>query len=371
VFTREIKRIVFETSFKNDGSKFTRVPIAQVKQIAGRAGRYRTAVQDIRDTQMKSSTAGPTASSPSSENVGLVTTLHAIDLPYIQDAMSAEAPPLTAAGIQPPAEVVKRFASYFPPSTPFRFILKRLFDSSSIHNRNFISNNQEQLVTADAIEDIKELSITDRYTISLCPVNLRDESMRPILRAFARCVAGRSGGGFLDIPELNLEILDLPVSGNRDYLHQLEVLHKAIGLYCWLSFRFRGVFTNQAMAMYTKELVERQIERGLSEFSANKKLRSKLLFQRRKLKEEWMETMKREQSEEKQQLAEVDVETGMALERDEGGLSGQEKVREKASLQEPRMGEEEVMVPDEGERVGGMIPGRITKDENTAASVHG
>jgi ATP-dependent RNA helicase SUPV3L1/SUV3 len=268
------------------------VPVDQIKQIAGRAGRYRTATQALREAQNRPHAVDKVAPAAGG-NLGLVTTLHDLDLPYIQEAMNAEAPPLTSAGIQPPSELVRRFASYFPPSTPFRFVLKRLFDSSTLHTRNFYSNNQEQCRIADVIEDIKGMTVTDRYVFTLCPVNLRDAKMLPILRAYAKRVADRSGGGFLDIPELNLELLDRPRSGDKEYIEQLETLHRAIGLYNWLSFRFRGVFTNQAMAMYAKELAERQIERALNEFSANRKVRENLLFQRQELKKKWLEEAKK------------------------------------------------------------------------------
>jgi len=191
------------------------VSIAQVKQIAGRAGRYRTAPQALREAQIGVSSieASPTAPRPA-ENLGLVTTLYDVDLPYIHEAMKADLPPLTSGGIQPPSDLVKRFSAYFPPSAPFRFILKRLFDSSITHHRYFVARNEEQLLIADAIEDIKGINVPDRYVISLCPVNLRGGSMLPILRAFAKCIANRSGGGFLEIADLHLEVLDRPLSAN-------------------------------------------------------------------------------------------------------------------------------------------------------------
>ena len=92
-------------------------------------------------------------------------------------------------------------------------------------------------------------------------------------RAFATCMAEHTNGRLLDLPELNLEILEQPVSGSKEYLHELESLHKSVILYSWLSFRVGGVFTDRTLAAHVKELVEERMIRALTEFSANKKLR--------------------------------------------------------------------------------------------------
>jgi ATP-dependent RNA helicase SUPV3L1/SUV3 len=364
---RNIKRIVFETSFKfNNDGVYGRLSIAMVKQIAGRAGRYRTATQDVRDSQITPSTGRETISStaedialPASldelnshvvkpvrgnhtlyspgmttlsvpENLGLVTTLHEADLPFIQDSMKADPPRLDTAGIHPPAEILKRFSAFFAPSTPFRFILRRLFNSATTNNRNFIASDREHLEIADVIEDIGPLSVVDRYIIAMCPVNPREDSGRNVVRAFAKCIARRSGGGFLDIPEINLEILDKPLSGDKDYLEELEMLHRAISLYCWLSFRFRAVFVNQSMAIHAKDLVEGQIERALNEFSANRKVRERLLFQSRRIKEEWLEAAKREEAmlERGRNLTVADADD--LIENPEKETSEEESAREQA-----------------------------------------
>ncbi|KAJ5152167.1 P-loop containing nucleoside triphosphate hydrolase protein [Penicillium capsulatum] len=113
----------------------------------------------------------------------------------------------------------------------------------------------------------------DMLTLMRSPMDTKDPSARDVISALGDCVANHERGRLLEIPNINLEVLQRPVSGNRDYMHELESLHKAIILYSWLSFRFGGMFTDRTLAAHVKELVEERLMRALTEFSSNKKLR--------------------------------------------------------------------------------------------------
>ena len=121
--------------------------------------------------------------------------------------------------------------------------------------------------------------------------------MPSVLAAFARCVGDNSSGALLDIPEIRLDILDKPIVANRDYIANLESLHKTLILYLWLSYRFAGVFINQAMAFHVKKLVEERIDKMLAEYSSSpaireriKRMRDEALRQISKLNEPVAET---------------------------------------------------------------------------------
>ncbi|KAL1962895.1 hypothetical protein VTN77DRAFT_9073 [Rasamsonia byssochlamydoides] len=255
------KRIIFETLVKRLPTGLVRLSVPEIKQIAGRAGRYRAANE-----------TGPDRGSDS-PNIGLVTSLEEVDLPYIQQAMSFEPPPLTAAGVYPPDPVFQHFSNYFPPGVPFQYLIKRLLSVSQVHPLFFMCDPVSQLEAAEIIDSVPGLSIEDQLVFMAAPVYARDPAVQRVCRAFARCVAEHSGGRLLDIPELNLEILEQPVSGKKEYLHELESLHRSIILYSWLSYRLGGVFTDRTLAGHVKELVEERMVRALTEFSANRKLR--------------------------------------------------------------------------------------------------
>ena len=291
-----IKRIVFETTFKFNGKRYEPIPIPHLKQIAGRAGRYRIAPQakltshSLQCSRNKNSGelyTNPTSIHSERSSVGLVTTLEKMDYPRIRRAMETEAEPVMAAGIFPPDSVVVKFAAYFAPSTPFSYVMRRLHEISSLHPRYFLCNLKDQIHIADIIEPVNNLTIEDRITFCSAPVSGREEEFHSIVVSFAQCVANAKevSSNLLDIPTLPLEILDREVSLNRAYLVNLEILHKALILYLWLSYRFTGVFTTQAMAIHLKEIVEEKIDTVLAQSSVSRRAKIKSLRQLAMLEE--------------------------------------------------------------------------------------
>lgn len=251
---------------KSDGTKYVPLQISEIKQIAGRAGRYRTAADAVSDNTPKGDGESK-AVVQKEKTVGWCTTLDQIDLDALKDAMSREPDPIKTAGLFPPSLIVERFASYFPPGTPFSYILLRLHEISEIHPRFHLCGLKEQLTIADAIHTIKGLSIQDRIMITSAPCNMRDPAEKKFLRTLAECIAEGKTGNLLELPNLPLDAMDEPARGDRSYLYSLEQLHKMVVLYLWLSYRFPNVFTTRPLAVYTKKLLEDQIENTLTQFS--------------------------------------------------------------------------------------------------------
>ena len=224
---------------------------------------------------------------PSSTTVGLVTTLEKMDFPRIQRAMEAESEPVMSAGIFPPASVLIKFATYFAPETPFSYILQRLHELSSLHPRYHLCELKDKIDVADIIEPIRELTIEDRIIFCAAPASVRLQGFGDIVASFAQCVANSKdySSNLLDIPTIQLEILDREVTTDRKYLSQLETLHQALILYIWLSYRFAGVFRTQAMAVHVKEMVEERIDKVLAQVSYQRKQKLKSLRQLAMLEE--------------------------------------------------------------------------------------
>ncbi|KAK5720638.1 RNA helicase [Elasticomyces elasticus] len=284
-----IKRIIFEASSKFDGVSRKTLSIADIKQIGGRAGRYRTAQfnakvgadsLDLASVKGDSPVEISATSDTEPENVGLVTTLEAFDFPIIAAAMTAEPEPIRTAGLFPPASVLERFSSYFPPGTPFSYILMRLHELSQVHSRFHLCGLREQIWIADLIEPVPGLTISDRNVICSAPASKSEDMFRTLLPAYAKCIATQTGGGILEIPELPLEVLDAEVSASREYLRSLERLHKGVVTYLWLSYRFAGIFTTRGLAHHVKGLVEGRIEEVLGRFSFSEVQRRKMAEKR-------------------------------------------------------------------------------------------
>lgn len=271
--------------------------ISEVKQIAGRAGRYKTAHEAVTDDKKASiadSAADPAiglddtpeTKLPNNQTVGWVTTLDQVDHTYLKTSMTREAEEITTAGLFPPSLIVERFANYFPPGTPFSYIMLRLHEISEIHPRFHLCGLKDQLSIADAIHTVKNLSVQDRIMICSAPINMRDPAEQRFLRSLAECIADDKSGALLDLEELPLQAMDKPSSGARDYLYSLESLHKMLVCYLWLSYRFPNVFTTRSLANYTKKLVEDQIEKTLTEYSFVEQARASMLRQREKARAE-------------------------------------------------------------------------------------
>lgn len=262
-FRSAIKRVIFESTIKSDGAKYVPLQISEIKQIAGRAGRYKTAADAVSDNTPNED--GQTA--PKEKTVGWCTTLDPVDLPALRNSMNREPDPIETAGLFPPSLIVERFANYFPPGTPFSYILLRLHEISEIHPRFHLCGLKEQLAIADAIHTVKGLTIQDRIVITSAPCNMRDKAQSDFLCTLAECIAENKTGSLLELPNLPLDVMDQKAKGTRQYLYSLEQLHKMIVLYLWLSYRFPNIFTTRPLAVYTKKLLEDQIEDTLTQFS--------------------------------------------------------------------------------------------------------
>ncbi|KAK2060150.1 P-loop containing nucleoside triphosphate hydrolase protein [Colletotrichum caudatum] len=251
----EIKRVIFETATKHDGTQWRTLTTSEIKQIGGRAGRFKTARQAATD---------PNGTAPVEEKkMGYVTTLDDEDLPVVEKAFSSETAPLDVASIQPPAFIVEQFAEYFPPDTPLSFILLRLRELAPVSERYSVHVPEASLRIADAIQDFP-MTIQERITILHAPITLRDNGQKEIVQAIAKCISTRGNGALYDIQPINLELLDATLEDfnnqGRRYLHSIEELHQAITLYLWVSYRFPNIFTSQALAFYVKDAVEEKIE---------------------------------------------------------------------------------------------------------------
>lgn len=269
---RSVKRIIFHSVNKYNGSYMEQLRVPQIKQIAGRAGRYRNAHQAMKGGEKKAD---------ESASVGLVTTFNESDLRVIQEAMGEEAPPVKRAGILPPGEYLEEVSARMPKGVPFEYILKRVCSAAEMHPRFSVCDITEQTALSRVIDDVDGLTISQRLVLSAAPAARNSERLVIVLKALAIFLGKREEVTIVDVPEIELEVLELPVSGDREYLQKLEDLHKSLILFLWLSYRFGSILKDRDMAIYAKELTEERINTCLLEFSANPLLRKKALAKKR------------------------------------------------------------------------------------------
>ncbi|GAC95881.1 hypothetical protein PHSY_003459 [Pseudozyma hubeiensis SY62] len=204
-----IKRVVFDTLSKWNGKEEVILSASQIKQIAGRAGRY--------GTQDKTA-------SGKTDLGGLVTTRHEHELEILRAALASPLLPITRAAIQPSSETLSQLSAMLP-SVDGRSGLRTLSQLyadvallSRIDSENyFLSDFSQQLTISPLIETASAgmLTVAERETFSNAPANTRDERVVAFL---CNSVRQFSRGGLVDFDtcaadlgmlEVEEEILDL------------------------------------------------------------------------------------------------------------------------------------------------------------------
>jgi ATP-dependent RNA helicase SUPV3L1/SUV3 len=246
------------------GSKVRKLlTIPEIRQIGGRAGRYRTSAQDGKSAPDSKKGA---SSASSEQKCGYVTSFESSDLDIIRKSIATDPAPIAQFGVAPTDAMVELFYNCFPAGIPYSFILARIFNTSEVSSRYFFCEVGETLEIADAIQSVKNMSVAERIKMCFAPASMRVEGQAELMKEIAEAVANQTGGDLLDLKTINFDVLDLPVKATRPYLHKLEVLHKSLVLYNWMSFRFPGVFTQRPLAMKAKQLVEKNIDECLLQF---------------------------------------------------------------------------------------------------------
>jgi ATP-dependent RNA helicase SUPV3L1/SUV3 len=195
--------------------------------------------------------------------------------------MSEEAPPIRAAGILPPGDYLEALSMRLPKGVPFEYIMRRVSKSPEMHRRYAVCDIRDQCRLSRLIEDVPDLTVAQRLILTAAPATSNSGQLDIVFKALARAISENREVTVVDIPEIKVETLEKPLSGDRVYLESLEDLHKSLILFLWLSYRFISVFKDRDMAIYTKELTEEKINTCLLEFSANPALRKRVLTQRK------------------------------------------------------------------------------------------
>lgn len=292
----KIKRVIFDTLTKWNGSENVALSVSQIKQIAGRAGRYGTAEH---------------GSSPG----GQALTRHEQDMPLLHAALAAPTQPLPRAALQPASGLLeslalllpfaeeKASASSAPASHGKARSLAALYQDMSllahVEPRSFVlANFASQQAIAPILEARSRNSLThvEKEKWAHAPVNLRDEravawlgnavelyargelipfekcaehlgtleAEAAVLGVMQRAKARRSESGDVHAP---LELFTSPADAEIhtiDTLMLLESHHRSLSLYLWLSYRFPLAFCFQDAVEQRKARTEDAIEFCLS-----------------------------------------------------------------------------------------------------------
>ncbi|KAL1917419.1 uncharacterized protein VTP21DRAFT_3812 [Calcarisporiella thermophila] len=241
-----IRRIVFETLAKFDGTVMRPVSVSQIKQIAGRAGRFGTPY-----------------------DVGEVTTFHHHDLKFLHKAMEAPIAELEVAGLQPTMEIVELFAHQLP-NEKFSSLIQKFEDLARLDGDYFLCNFKDNKILAEYIDHL-DIPITDRYQFVMAPAPTRD----PLVMSYYLKFATIFSNGRACLLEDHVRLPEKPVA-TMEKLKELESLHRTIMLYMWLSARYRHCFGSAPEEVQKiKTQCEEQIDETLRAIAFLRQFRNK------------------------------------------------------------------------------------------------
>lgn len=269
----KIQRVIFDALSKWDGQRRVPLSLSQIKQIAGRAGRYGT------------SRTGAAAS-------GEVLTRHEDEMPLLRAALAAPVRPLTHASLQPTARQLEALALVQRGrARGVAALLDEVRACAQLDVQTFaLSEFDTQKGMAPILARARGLTHHEQERWSHTPVNFRDERAvawvaaaveryaRGELVRFEACAAGlgtleaeaavddaRRAAEAARPPADAAAPLALYATAGEDVLGiaalmLLESLHRTLTLYLWLGFRFPLAFCFRHEVEALKTRTEGSIE---------------------------------------------------------------------------------------------------------------
>ncbi|KAL0548229.1 hypothetical protein IC582_012677 [Cucumis melo] len=250
-----ISRIIFSTMKKFDGSEMRELTVPEVKQIAGRAGRY-----------------------GSKFPIGEVTCISGDDLPLLHSSLKSASPTIERAGLFPTFELMYLY-SRLHPEYGLRRILEHFVENAKLSENYFIVDCEVMLKVA-AVLDEMPLSLHEKYLFCISPADMDDEITSQGLTQFAQNYANK---GIVRLREIfkegTLKVPETPAA-----LVELESIHKVLDLYVWLSFRLEESFPDRELAVSQKSFCSMLIEEFLGrlgmQIPTRRKFKSNILRSR-------------------------------------------------------------------------------------------
>ncbi|KAK6544571.1 RNA helicase [Orbilia ellipsospora] len=304
-----IKRVVFSTMYKWDGQNNVVIPVPLTRQIAGRAGRYRSASDDKKalpasplpsppkvgdglDWNDSAETLTPPEAVeppkqtiPADGKTGYVTTIQSHDLEVLRENVNTEPPPIEVAIVLPRSDIVESYCALFPADTPFWEILSKMGSQADVSDLFKFCNIKPMIDVAKLLEPtefelqkgdyaLSQLSDIEKVNLSLAPVKLTIESCVTAFREFAKRIAKGERSTLLSMPKhvIDIEVLDLQAAQPALVMKRLEELHTVIMLYAWCSQRFKHTLTGDDITQRLKAETEIQIDRAMKEQNAQNEM---------------------------------------------------------------------------------------------------
>ena len=207
-----IRRVVFSAMQKFDGTQRRDLTVQEVKQIGGRAGRY-----GLHEEGVVAVLAG--AGSPEALKALLNAT--------------AVAPPELRPLVQPDADIIAAVAAEIGSASLFGVLarIKRAVLRKDDPNYR-LADLEAAMSIATAIDGVTRLTLLERWTYALCPIDLRDNGVARLSRWALEHGAGRA----VSPPEAGK--LPAPDRASSDELQRGEKVQRRLVAWRWMAQRF-------------------------------------------------------------------------------------------------------------------------------------
>ena len=262
-----IRRVIFSTTKKFDGTAERDLSSSELKQIAGRAGRFKSIF--------------PT---------GYTTSFTDMEQKLIKYAVDTDLKQVPYAGILPTYEQLELFVTSipeYPNEKSFSDILEDFSDLATVDNNFFLCGFSSMLDIAKTIDDV-DLPLKARYIFCLAPCATGNQFVNYHLLCFAREYSRiLSIDSFKDVlpgnynnndDEFDFTTIMVPFDKKSiescSNLEQIENFYMVLDLYVWLSWRFEE-FSDRELAVELQSICNKKIELALSQKQHTKVLRQK------------------------------------------------------------------------------------------------
>ncbi len=207
-----IRRVIFSAMQKFDGTQRRDLTVQEVKQIGGRAGRYGL------------------------HEEGVVAVLAGAGSPEVLKALlnaMAVAPPELRPLVQPDADIIAAVAAEIGSTSLFGVLarIKRAVLRKDDPNYR-LADLEAAMSIATAIDGVTRLTLLERWTYALCPIDLRDNGVARLSRWALEHGAGRA----VAPPEAGK--LPPPDRASSDELQRGEKVQRRLVAWRWMAQRF-------------------------------------------------------------------------------------------------------------------------------------
>jgi len=251
--------VVFEALHKFDGAQECQLSDSQIKQIAGRAGRY-----GMHDDN---------------EAAGFVTTLRKNDLPILRRAIAAPVKPIRCAYTNALGDSSKNAFDCLPLGSPISVLVET---TSYVSRTRWPYQHQFFPRAADICDFIDtragDLTLEDKIMLIVAPVSWRDRPFLDVLARFChnhhnnlqvnliQCLQ-EGDGPLYHLEEVEASMKHGPPQSSQQALNQLECLHKLLVFYMWMHLRLPVTWCDHNDANDLKERTERALDWCLQRIS--------------------------------------------------------------------------------------------------------